>query len=128
MAKLIKVNNIYKKNLPIRDMLDKFKFTEMTPVVNIIGAMEKGRGKFYAGIARAAFNTDAVIVDNGLASGLEKFTLRRGVRLVGIAPEGEIKFPKINPSHLDGTELANGHTHLFLVSTYPSIQTTPTRI
>ena len=89
----------------------------MTPVVNIIGAMEKGRGKFYAGIARAAFNTDAAIVDNGLASGLEKFTLRRGVKLIGIAPEGEIKFPKINPSHLDGTELANGHTHLFLVST-----------
>ena len=99
-------------------MLDKFKYTECTPVVNIIGGMEKGRGKFYAGIARAAFNTDAVIVDNGLASGLEKFTLRRGVKLVGIAPEGEIKFPKINPSQVDPMELANGHTHLFLVSTF----------
>ncbi len=70
LAKLIKVNNVYKKNLPIREMLDKFKYTEMAPVINIIGAMEKGRGKFYAGVARAAFNTDAVIVDNGLASGL----------------------------------------------------------
>lgn len=109
-------------------MLDKFKYTEMTPVINIIGAMEKGRGKFYAGIARAAFNTDAVIVDNGLASGLEKFTLRRGVKLVGVAPEGEIKFPKINPSQVDGTELANGHTHLFLVSTHPTIQTIQTKI
>jgi len=99
-------------------MLDKFKFIEMTPVINIIGAMEKGRGKFYAGIARAAFNTDAAIVDNGLASGLEKFTLRRGVKLVGISPEGEIKFPKINPSQVDGTELANGHTHLFLLSNF----------
>ena len=39
LAKLIKVNNIYKKNLPIRDMLDKLKFTEMTPVINIIGAI-----------------------------------------------------------------------------------------
>jgi hypothetical protein len=86
LAKLIKVANVYKKNLPVREMLEKFKYTEMTPVVNIIGAMEKGRGKFYAGVARAAFNTDAVIVDNGLASGLEKFTLRRGVKLVGIAP------------------------------------------
>lgn len=128
LAKLIKVNNIYKKNLPVREMLDKFKYTEMTPVVNIIGAMEKGRGKFYAGIARAAFNTDAVIVDNGLASGLEKFTLRRGVKLLGIAPEGEIKFPKINPSQVDGTELANGHTHLFLVSSFEFTQTTPTKI
>lgn len=111
----------------MREMLDKFKYTEMTPVINIIGAMEKGRGKFYAGIARAAFNTDAVIVDNGLASGLEKFTLRRGVKLIGIAPEGEIKFPKINPSQVDGTELANGHTHLFLVSTLFTIKTIRTR-
>ena len=73
--------------MPIRDMLDKFKYTEALPVVNLIGAMEKGRGKFYAGIARAAFNTDAVIVDNGLASGIEKFTLRRGVKLIGVSPE-----------------------------------------
>lgn len=68
-------------------MLDKFKYNERLPVINLIGAMEKGRGKFYAGIVRAAFNTDAVIVDNGLASGIEKFALRRGVKFVGIAPE-----------------------------------------
>ena len=74
--------------MPIRDMLDKFKYNQPFPVINLIGAMEKGRGKFYAGVARAAFNTDAVIVDNGLASGIEKFTLRRGVKLVGVAPEG----------------------------------------
>ena len=69
-------------------MLDKFKYNEQLPVVNIIGAVESGRGKFYAGVARAAFNTDAVIVDNGLSSGIEKFALRRGVKLIGIAPEG----------------------------------------
>lgn len=125
LAKLIKVTNIYKKNLPVREMLDKLKYTECTPVINIVGGMEKGRGKFYAGIARAAFNTDAVIVDNGLASGLEKFTLRRGVKLIGIAPEGEIKFPKINPSQVDPMELANGHTHLFLVSNYSLIPDNP---
>lgn len=39
LAKLIKVNNIYKKNLPLREMLDKFKYVEMTPVINIIGGM-----------------------------------------------------------------------------------------
>ena len=70
LAKLIKINNIYKNNLPIRDMLDKFKYVEALPVINIIGGTDSGRGKFYAGVARAAFNTDAVIVDNGLASGL----------------------------------------------------------
>lgn len=49
------------------------------------------------------------------------------MKLVGIAPEGEIKFPKINPSQVDGTELANGHTHLFLVSMYAPTQTTQIR-
>lgn len=97
-------------------MLEKFKYNERLPVINLIGAMEKGRGKFYAGIVRAAFNTDAVIVDNGLASGIEKFALRRGIKFIGIAPESEIKFPKINPTQVDPMELANGHTHLFLVS------------
>lgn len=70
LAKLIKINNIYKNNLPIKEMLEKFKYVKQLPVINLIGAIEKGRGKFYAGIARAAFNTDAVIVDNGLASGI----------------------------------------------------------
>lgn len=87
MAKLIKVFNIYKNGLPIREMLEKFKYNERVPVINLIGAMEKGRGKFYAGVVRAAFNTDAVIVDNGLASGIERFALRRGVKFIGIAPE-----------------------------------------
>lgn len=27
LAKLIKVSNIYKKNLPVRDMLEKFKYS-----------------------------------------------------------------------------------------------------
>lgn len=88
MAKLIKIHNIYKNNLPIREMLEKFKYNERLPVINLIGAMEKGRGKFYAGVVRAAFNTDAVIIDNGLASGIEKFALRRGIKFIGVAPEG----------------------------------------
>jgi hypothetical protein len=54
--------------------------------------------------------------------------LRRGVKLIGIAPEGEIKFPKINPSQVDGTELANGHTNLFLVSIYALMQIIQTKI
>ncbi len=67
-------------------MLTKFKYTDAYPVVNIIGGMQNSRGKFYAGIARAAFNTDAVIVTNGIAIGIEKFVLRRGVKMIGIAP------------------------------------------
>jgi hypothetical protein len=86
LAKLIKVHNVYKKNLPIGDMIAKFKYTDAYPVISIIGGMENNRGKFYAGIARAAFNTDAVIVTNGIAIGIEKFVLRRGVKMIGVAP------------------------------------------
>ena len=67
-------------------MLTKFKYNDAYPVINLIGGMENNRGKFYAGVARAAFNTDAVIVTNGIATGLEKFVLRRGVKMIGIAP------------------------------------------
>lgn len=101
-------------------MIAKFKYSDAYPVVNIIGGMENNRGKFYAGIARAAFNTDAVLLTNGIATGIEKFVLRRGVKMIGVAPEREIKFPKINPTFVEKMELANGHTHLFLLSTFCS--------
>lgn len=61
--------------------------------MNLIGAKETNRGKFYAGIARACFNTDAVVVDSAISTGIEKYTIRRGVKLIGVAPESEIKYP-----------------------------------
>jgi hypothetical protein len=73
-------------------------------------------GKFYAGIARACFNTDAIIVDNAVTTGIEKFALRRGIKLIGVAPETEIAFPKLNPTTVQRNELSNGHTHLFMLS------------
>jgi hypothetical protein len=42
--------------------------------------------------------------------------LRRGVKLIGVAPENEIKYPKMNPTFVDPYEISNGHTHLFLLS------------
>ncbi len=116
LAKLVKVHNIYRKSQPYGEMLAKLRFTDALPVLNLIGAATHSRGKFYAGVARACFNTDAVIVDNGLASGIEKFCLRRGVKLFGVAPENEVKYPKINPTSVDPMELANGHSHLALVN------------
>lgn len=59
---------------------------------------DEKRIKFFAGIARAAFNCDAVVVDNAVPNGIEKYAMRRGVHLIGVAPENEIKFPKINPT------------------------------
>jgi len=36
--------------------------------------------------------------------------------LIGVAPENEVKFPKINPTQKDPTEMSNGHSHFFLVN------------
>ena len=55
-------------------------------------------GKFYAGIARACFNTDAIIVDSALNTGIEKFALRRDLKIVGVAPEDGIQYPRLNPT------------------------------
>lgn len=47
-------------------------------MINLIGGKDTGRGKFLAGIARAAFNCDAIIIDSGISTGIEKYALRRG--------------------------------------------------
>lgn len=44
--------------------------------------------------------------------------MRRGLKLIGVAPENEVKYPKINPSYVDPYEISNGHTHIFLISKY----------
>lgn len=87
------------------DILTKLKLDDGYPVVNFIGARHdfnakpnELRGKFYAGIARACYNTDAIIVDSAITTGIEKFALRRGLKLIGVAPETEIKFPKLKPT------------------------------
>ena len=59
-------------------VFEKFKIVEPHPVIIIAGGMETGQGKFYAGIARAAYKTDAVIIDSGIATGIEPFTMRKG--------------------------------------------------
>lgn len=68
------------KNFPYTDILNKLKLVSGYPVVNLIGAKDVGRGKFLAGIARACFNTDAIIVDSAIATGIEKYTMRRGAQ------------------------------------------------
>jgi len=68
-----------------------------------------------AGVCRAAFRTGACIVDSGLASGIEKFCIRKNVPLIGVCPETEIAYPKLNPALRKDNELANGHTHFLLI-------------
>jgi hypothetical protein len=38
-----------------------------------------------------------------------------GVKLIGVAPESEILYPKVNPTERFENELSSGHTHFFLI-------------
>jgi len=46
----------------------------------LIAAASSARGKFYAGVARACFNCDAVIVDSAIETGIEPYAMRKGMR------------------------------------------------
>jgi len=115
VAKLCKILDPGYPNLRFKDVLNKFGFQQPTPVIMLSGAIDSNRSKFYAGICRAAFRTDAAIIDSGIKSGIEQFTLRRKVKLVGVFPEFEVLLPKVNPSDREWNELSNGHTHLFML-------------
>lgn len=71
VAKLCKIltTDFIQLNMPF--ILEKFGFDEPHPVILIAGGMWKDKGKFYAGIARAAYKTDAVIIDSGILTGIE---------------------------------------------------------
>jgi hypothetical protein len=60
------------------------------------------------------------VIDSGVGSGIEKFCLRKNVPLIGVCPEKEIAYPKINPVKRKENELTNGHTHFFLIGDEPS--------
>ncbi|EGR27332.1 hypothetical protein IMG5_197670 [Ichthyophthirius multifiliis] len=49
---------------------------------------------------------------------INTITVLNEIRLtiIGVAPENQIKYPKINPSYIDPYEISNGHTHLFLLN------------
>ena len=72
-------------------------------------------GKTMGGVARAAYNTGAVLIDSGMASCVEKFCIRKGVQLVGICPEAQITYPKLSEHHRKPNELTNGHTHFIII-------------
>ena len=49
-----------------------------------------------AGVCRAAFNTGAFVIDSGLGTNIEKFCQRKGVILIGVCPEAEVEYPRLN--------------------------------
>jgi hypothetical protein len=62
-------------NLP--KILEAFKIQEAFPSIILSGARDSQRGKLLAGVARAAFRSDAVIIDSGVKTGIENYCLRR---------------------------------------------------
>jgi hypothetical protein len=74
----VKIPNNDSKDIVLLDIMNKIKFPDDgVPCVVLAGAKESDRGKFYAGIARACFRTDACLIDSGISVGVEPFALRR---------------------------------------------------
>ena len=76
-AKLIKIYEPNHEDFRITEVANRLKFSQPTPVILLAGAY-KARGKTMAGIARAAYNTRSIILDSGMGSEIEKFTMRKG--------------------------------------------------
>lgn len=77
LAKLAKIETAKITDAQLLLATRAFKFVEGVPVIVMAGARESGRGKFLAGLSRAAFRSDAVILDSGVETGIENYCLRR---------------------------------------------------
>jgi len=97
-AKLVRVPDPNSSEFRISEVCDKIKLNQNQPtrVIILAGASSQRAGKTLAGVARAASKSDSVIIDSGLASGIEKFCTRKNVTLIGVAPENEIIYPRIS--------------------------------
>lgn len=77
LSKLCKIKSQKKTEPKIPEILEAFKFKDPHPCLILAGARDSQRGKLLAGVARAAFRSDAVILDSGVATGIENYCLRR---------------------------------------------------
>lgn len=114
-AKLVRVGNPYNPDFRVQEVADRLKFIEPTPVIVLAGAMTQRAGKTMGGIARAALNSGALIIDSGVGSCIEKFCIRKGLKLVGVCPEAQISYPKLSELHRKQNELTKGHTELIII-------------
>lgn len=84
LSKLCKIKQQKKTEPKIPEILEAFKFKDPHPCLILSGARDSQRGKLLAGVARAAFRSDAVILDSGIATGIENYCLRRSKNVRGI--------------------------------------------
>lgn len=76
-VKLVRVPDAENPDFRVSEVCDKLKLNTASPIILLAGAMTPRAGKTLAGVARAAFKTDAIILDSGIGSGMEKFCLRK---------------------------------------------------
>ena len=115
IAKLCRISNPKNKDINISEIFKRSGILENNPVILLSGAEGDKRAGLLVGIARAAYSTDAVIIDNGLKSGIETACFRKKVKLVGICPEEAIVYPTKSSTGDRLGELAAGHSHLFVI-------------
>lgn len=77
LAKLAKIENLKLTSDQLLAITRAFKFSEGAPVIVMAGGRNSGKGKFLAGLARAAFRSDAIILDSGVETGIENYCIRR---------------------------------------------------
>ena len=92
-AKLVRIGDPKNADFRISEVCDRLKFVDACPVIIVAGSSTDRPGKTMAGIARAAANTGASVLDSGITSGIERFSLRKQVQLVGVCPESAISYP-----------------------------------
>jgi len=115
VAKLIKLPNSKSRDLNFTELLKKCGITQPTPVILLSGFEGDIRSRLLVGVARAAFSTDAVIVDNGLKSGIEVACWRKKVKLLGVCPEEQIVYPTKASGGDRLGEVSAGHSHFFML-------------
>lgn len=126
LAKIHKLLDIVEQEYePLYVILKRFKFDKPQPVVILAGSHSKGRESFLGGIANAAKRTDAIIIDSGINSGVEKSCIRNKTDLLGVFIEKNIVMPqmkvdsknktKIDTTKIGDNEVSNGHTHMVMI-------------
>lgn len=117
VCKLCRIPDTRSRDIKVGEILTRLKLNDSCPVIVLIGNEGDQRGKLLSGAVRAAYSTDAVIVDNGLKSGIEAICYKRKVKLIGVCPEDMIVYPtKVSKGERLG-ELAAGHSHIFALGT-----------
>jgi SLOG in TRPM, prokaryote len=117
ISKLCRITNPKSKDIKISDIIKRSGIIENNPVILLSGAEGDKKAGLLVGVARAAYSTDAVIIDNGLKSGIETACFRKKVKLVGVCPEETIVYPTKSSTGDRLGELAAGHSHLFIMGT-----------